>query len=127
MGGQTKFLLGGLALLLIIGGLVYQRSRPSSYSTNPEPTPSNITLRLQIANKKLIHGEEVTRVKQGDLVKMVIITDEDEELHLHGYDHSVELVKGSEANLEFDATMSGRFVYELEESKIDLGAIEVLP
>ncbi len=46
---------------------------------------------------------------------------------MHGYDLSAELEPSVPAEISFAATLTGRFVYELEDSKIDIGAIEVQP
>lgn len=80
-----------------------------------------------IKDKKLAQGEEVIKVSEGDDVLLKIISDENEEFHLHGYDKVLELKKNTPVELKFKADIAGRFVYELENSKTDIGAIEVLP
>lgn len=61
------------------------------------------------------------------MVRITITADEDEEFHVHGYDESVQLTAGEPAELTFMAGASGRFPIELEESKTELGALEVQP
>lgn len=97
----------------------------SSPSAQPE---SNVkTFELVVENKKLVSGPETIKVTQGDQVEIKITADEAEELHVHGYDESVELEPNKQATLSFVANTSGRFDFELEKSKTDLGALEVQP
>jgi len=64
---------------------------------------------------------------QGDNVTINITVDEDEELHLHGYDVHTDLQKGIPGSLSLVASSSGRFPFELEHSSTELGALEVQP
>jgi len=99
-----------------------QVSSPSAQSE------SNVkTFELVVENKKLVSGPETIKVTQGDQVEIKITADEIEELHIHGYDESVELESNKQATLSFVANTSGRFDFELEKSKTDLGALEVQP
>lgn len=82
---------------------------------------------LTVKNNKLISGLDVLKVNQGDIVEIFITADADGELHLHGYDKSVEYKKDKQAILGFTADKSGRFPYELENTKTEIGALEVLP
>lgn len=85
------------------------------------------TYELVINGKKLTSGPETIKVNQGDEVTIKIISDETEEFHVHAYDNSVELEPGKQATLTFTAKMSGRFPFELESSKTEIGALEVQP
>lgn len=64
---------------------------------------------------------------EGDNVEIKITVDEDEELHLHGYNKMVDLTSGKAGKLDFVANLTGRFPYELEHSKTEIGALEVSP
>lgn len=85
------------------------------------------TFALLIKERKLIEGEADMSVKEGDTVSINIIVDENEELHLHGYDKSIELEKGKQGTLSFVASTTGRYPFELEKSKTELGAVNVYP
>ena len=82
---------------------------------------------LVIKNKKLVSGSDTLKVIEGNQVTINITSDGDEELHLHGYDKSIDLEANKPAKLEFNANLTGRFPFELEKSKIELGALEVQP
>jgi hypothetical protein len=85
------------------------------------------TFTLVVQNRKLIVGPHTLNVAQNDTVTIIITADEDEELHVHGYDLHIDLKKNTKASLSFVASSSGRFPFELERSKTDLGALEVQP
>lgn len=101
---------------------------PSAESTSSAQPNSQVkTFDLVVKNKKLISGPEVLQVSEGDEVTINITNDEDEEFHLHGYDKSVDLEASKAAQLKFSANLTGRFPYELEHSKTEIGALEVQP
>lgn len=85
------------------------------------------TFELVIQNKKIVSGPETIKVNQGEDLTIKITSDEAEEFHVHAYDNSVELEPNKQATLTFTANLSGRFPFELEKSKTELGALEVQP
>jgi len=98
-------------------------------ATTPSPTPQSKVkiFELVVKGKKLVSGPETITVNESDEVTIKVTADEPEEFHLHGYDKSVDLEKNTPAELTFTANLTGRFVFELEQSKTDLGAVEVQP
>lgn len=125
---MNKTYLSTLAALVVLalswfGIAHYQHSSPTSSAD----TPVQKSFTLVVEGRKLVMGPSVLSVTQGDVVTIHITVDEEEELHLHGYDKSIDLEKGKEGSLVFDASASGRFPFELERSKTELGAVEVAP
>lgn len=120
--------------VLILGGLfvfiksqnITQTSQIKETTTSVTPTNQK-TFDLIVKERKLISGPEILKVNQGDEVTIKITVDENEEFHLHGYDKSVDLTANQTTELKFTADISGRFPYELEESKTELGLLEVSP
>jgi hypothetical protein len=111
-----------IVVVAILGGVwFYFGSGAAPY------TPSNKEFVLQLKDANLVAGPNVLTVQQGDTVTIKITADAEEEFHLHGYDRSVDLVPDQEVSLTFVADLSGRFPYELEKSKIEIGALEVFP
>ena len=90
-----------------------------------EPPADRFELRVQ--DRKLASGPAVLKVQQDDAVEIHIVSDQAEELHLHGYNLKLELTPNQPATLVFKADRSGRFEYELEHAGIELGALEVSP
>ncbi len=116
-------------IYLIIGVLVllglFYILKPKSI-TAPQ-TRNTKTFDLVVKGKKLASGSADLKATEGDQVTINITNDEPEELHLHGYDKSVNLEASKSAQLTFTANLTGRFTFELEHSKTELGALEVQP
>jgi hypothetical protein len=72
-------------------------------------------------------GPQRVAIPVGDSVEIVIDSDHDDELHLHGYDLHLDVKANEPATLHFVADHTGRFDCELHHSDIALGALEVQP
>lgn len=121
---KKNIIFFGIAIVLL-GGLFFYIKSSNSPVAQVEPT--NISFQLKIVNRKLVSGLPTLQVKEGDNVTIRITVDEPEELHLHGYDKSIDLEKDVEGSLTFTANLSGAFPYELEKSKTEIGTLEVFP
>ncbi len=119
---RVIFALVFLSATLLAGYTIYA-ARSASLADGPRKRDFS----LVIEGRRIVSGGSTIRVGQGDLVSLSVTADEEEEFHLHGYDRSVDLSPGISATLVFAATDSGRFLFELERSKTELGAVEVLP
>ncbi len=125
--------------IIVLIGLFYLLKPKSNSSPTPTANPSTESTSsaqvetsskifdLVIKNKKLVTGPDTLKVTEGDEVTINITSDEAEEFHLHGYDKSVDLEASKEAQLTFSASLTGRFPFELEKSKTEIGALEVSP
>lgn len=126
--------------LVVLGGLFIllkpqQQSQNTTQVTSSlnqtisSPTPdSNIKkFDLVINGKKLVSGEETIKVNQGDEVVIKVTSDENDEFHIHGYDKFADLKPNQPAEIKFIANLTGRFIFEMENSKTDIGALEVQP
>ena len=71
-----------------------------------------IRITVAIKNRKVDPEQKTIRVRQGDGVELIFTSDEPAELHLHGYDRTIEVVPGTPAPLRLDARIGGRFPVE---------------
>lgn len=140
MGKNNLIYLAVVVVVLI--GLFYLLKPKTSSAPVPAPSSSgestssanassamssNVkTFNLEVKDKKLT-GETTLKATEGDEIIFSVASDISEELHLHGYDKHVDLEKGKTVQLKFTADKTGRFPFELEEDKIELGALEVQP
>lgn len=92
----------------------------------PQALPP-LEVELRIEQGQRVEGPEHIRVRQGERLSLRVITDQDDELHLHGYDLRLDLRAGESAQLDFTALHAGRFDYELHRAHRTLGTLEVLP
>ncbi len=65
------------------------------------------------------------QVESGEQVTLAITSDVADEVHLHGYDLTTELVPGAPAELTFAATIPGVFEVELHEAGTVLLSLQV--
>lgn len=74
-----------------------------------------ITFEVQMAHRKLASAESVLRVQQGAEIVLNFRSDQQLELHLHGYDRLVRLRAGEVTTLRFAAIVTGRFPIEVHD------------
>jgi len=67
---------------------------------------------ITIKNRKVEPAQKLIRVTRGDAVELEFSTDEEAELHLHGYDRLIKVEPATTAVLRLDATIAGRFPIE---------------
>ncbi len=128
--------------IILLGGLFFlfkpsateapQTATEQKNITTPKtisPTLSEIALDFEIIikDKKLISGPATIQVSEGDEITIKVTSDEPEELHVHGYDKSIGLEPDIPATLTFITDTSGRFPFELENSQVEIGILEVQP
>ena len=107
-------------IVLILGGLFFLL-RPDT----PEGAPRERTFDLSIEEGEMSPAE--ISVDEGDRVTLRVSSDEPMELHLHGYDVEREVEPGQEAELHFEADLTGRFEIEDHESEREPGVLQVRP
>ena len=66
-------------------------------------------------------------VRLNERVALRVTSDVADEVHVHGYDVSVEVTPGETAELAFDASIPGVFEVELEERHREIMKLEVRP
>ncbi len=118
----------GIATLLtgvLIGIFLANAERAQAPSSLPQD--KNKTFSIIIIDRRLVDANREFTAIEGDTVSLNISTDEDEELHLHGYNKSIAITKGKLSVLTFIANATGRFPFELEHAGVELGAVSVYP
>lgn len=85
------------------------------------------TVRVTVENGAPKGGIVRATLEKGDRVVLVVKSDVADEIHLHGYDRSVDVVAGGTARLRFRATVVGRFEVELESRQIQIADLTVEP
>lgn len=128
---NRNYLLYLAGLAIIVGAFFAfkpnQVAAPTSSTQSATSSTQVKTFDLDIQNKKLSSGPAKIQVGEADHVIIRISSDTEEEFHLHGYDKSVNLKPGETVQLDFDATLTGSFPFELEQSKVELRSVEVTP
>ncbi len=127
-------LLATIGILVLVG--IFFLLKPPTAKTpvmtpqekvSQAPADTAKVFAVTIKDKKIVSGQETFTVNEGDTVTISVTADEEEEVHVHGYDKSVDLEPNEQATLSFTANLSGRFPIELEHSKTDIAVLEVQP
>jgi hypothetical protein len=144
---KTSLAFLGISALLLIGLFLLFRPAPQPQAQTIEPViaaapatvptvpvvpvvpagPAEKAFGIAVEQGRRVAGPALIRVWQGTPVTLRIRSDRDDQLHLHGYDLSLELHAGKTGELRFTADRSGRFEYELHTKHVELGVLEVLP
>jgi hypothetical protein len=93
--------------------------------TTTQQQPQVETVRIEVVGGKPEGGIVRPTVERGQRVVLVIHSDTADEVHLHGYDISVDVAAGGTARLPFVADTPGRFEVELENLGVQLAEITV--
>ena len=93
-------------------------------STQPDESAE---VEVEVAGGTSSLAGQKVKVDLGQAVTIRISSDVTDELHLHGYDLTVDVEAGGSAELVFVAEIPGIFEVELEESGLLLFELEVGP
>ena len=88
-------------------------------TATPTPKPKPPLLR---AGK-----ETALTFEEGETVRFRVVSDEAEEVHVHGYDIKKDLEPGKTETMSFKADITGIFEIELEHSGTLLAQLKVVP
>ncbi len=129
----TKKIIFGLALIVVLAVLfVWLKPKKTEAPVQnnqiaTSATPETRTYELTIADKKIVSGPTTLKAVKDDKIVMRVTADENEEIHIHGIDISLDLQAGKQGTVMFTASETGRFEFELEGSKTALGTLEISP
>ena len=115
------------ALLLAATALAASPAGCGGGSSSSARSTGPTEMRIEVQRGLVAGGLERATFKKGDLVALVVLSDEDELVHLHGYDLSAPVKANVPAKLVFRATVPGRFEIWLHRRDVPIGAITVEP
>jgi hypothetical protein len=117
---NQRFVLLGLALVIVVVAAVAIGSGGSSNSTK-SAGPTTIVVK----NGQPVGGVKSVTFKKGGTVDLTIKSDTADEVHFHGYDVHKDVTKGGSVHFRFPASITGRFIVELENHKQTLANVTV--
>jgi len=100
---------------------------PQSPTPDGQPSPRRdvVVVEARISGGAVQTDGERVEVGLGKTVRLVILSDENDELHVHGYELKRPVTAGKELTLEFVADIPGVFEVELEEAGLPLFELRV--
>ena len=105
-------------------GVTVTEEQPAD-TTPAEPGVQRFSAQLE--GGSVVGGIQRWQVAQGDDVRIVVRSDVDDEIHLHGYDIEKPVGPGKPATFAFGATIPGRFELESHESGGQIAQLDVQP
>jgi hypothetical protein len=99
----------------------------TSSETTTTAAPKPVEVAIVVENGAPKGGIVRKTVSKGDDVVLVVTSDVADEIHLHGYDKSKDVLAGGTIRLPFTATLPGRFEVELEQRGIQIADLTVNP
>jgi FtsP/CotA-like multicopper oxidase with cupredoxin domain len=117
---------------------------PSSSSSSATSTPAasapatststaaTTTAQAPVKTVRVVNGQPQGGIKtlsfqKGDRVRLRVVSDVADEIHIHGYDVKKDVAKGGSVQFSFPATIEGRFEIELENAGTQIANLEVRP
>ena len=82
---------------------------------------------IEIKGGQPVGGVAELEVAKGDDIRFIVESDVDEEVHLHGYDVSMDVKAGGTVEFNVPATTDGVYEVELEHSVVPIAEISVVP
>jgi Cupredoxin-like domain len=122
MSRNQRFVLLGVALVIAIVAAVAIGSGDSSTSTK-----SAGPVTIVVKDGKPDGGVKSVTFKKGATIDLTIKSDTADEVHFHGYDVHKDVTKGGTVRFKLPASITGKFVVELEDHKQTLANVTVEP
>ena len=133
-------LLAGLLLVLALGGCASgdDDSGDAGTTTSPAATSSGsassspateteqaVEISVAVTDGKVEPKPHRVEVERDSQVRLIVTSDVDDELHVHGYEIEKELPAGEQVTIEFTADQAGVFEIETHETELQLAQLEV--
>ena len=119
---QRIALLIGAVFVMAAGFAAALSSSGSSHHT-----PGDRFARVHIIGCKPRGGIQSVIVNRGDRLHLTISSDCADEIHVHGYNIKQEVPRGGSTTFNFQTTIEGIFVVELESRSEQIASLEVKP
>ena len=100
-------------------------------ASSPSPRPSRseqpnvVEVEISVREGKLTPPPRRVEVEVGQLVRLMVTADVQDEMHVHGFDVSKDVAPGRPTTLEFVADQQGVFEVELELAGLQLVQLQV--
>jgi hypothetical protein len=113
---------------------------PETTTPSSTPPPSSTSAAANTPSETAFAGTEIVvavkggtvdppthrvKVAKGTEVRLLVTSDEADELHVHGYEIEKELPAGEQVTVDFTADQTGVFEIETHESELQLAQLEV--
>jgi hypothetical protein len=103
-------------------------STSTSTSTSPQATSAPPAVKtVRVVDGQPQGGIKTLSFQKGDRIRVRVVSDVADEIHIHGYDLAKEVEQGGSVQFSFPASIEGRFEIELENAGTQIANLEVRP
>lgn len=104
-------------------------------AASPAPAPASPTPAEPAATEIVVQGKAVEggtadiEATKGEVVSLTVSSDEPGEVHVHGYELTLDVEPGAPATVSFEATLDGIYDVELHlaDGEVELARLTVNP
>lgn len=96
----------------------------TTVATRPAPPPIPT---VRVRGGQPVGGIEKVSVRSGQRVRLRVVSDQADEIHVHGYDITRKLAGGQPVTLAFPARLEGVFEVELHGTGTQIAELTVSP
>jgi hypothetical protein len=98
---------------------------PSSAPAVPDDSQAAQEVQVTVAGGKVSGDTGRVKVKLGSRVRLTVLSDAADEIHVHGYDLTQDVTASQPAQVEFVADQPGIYTVELHDSRLELTRLQV--
>jgi hypothetical protein len=100
---------------------------PAAARTTPARPAAPVVPRIVVRGLEPDGGVKKLVFRKGDTIRFTVISDQPEEIHLHGYDVAKDVAPGRPVTFAVPANIEGIFEAELEHTGTQIASITVEP
>lgn len=102
-----------------------QATSDTEATTTTSTGPVDQEIRVEVKGGDVVGGVQTVSVKLGSRVRLEVLADVNDDVHVHGYDRFVGISPPEPAVIVFEADIPGVFEVELEDAGITIVELEV--
>ena len=122
---RVAMIAGVCAAALVLGGCGGDDEETATTSAAASTESASAVPTLTVEGGQPVGGTQTLSADLGAPVVFDVTTDEADELHIHGYDKTVELPAGTPTRVEFTADIPGVFEIELHHAGTEIAQLRV--
>ena len=125
---QRLGILAATVVVLILAFVLLRPGGDDGGSTAPSASTAQPAVKtVRVVGGKPQGGLQTVSFVKGDRVRLRVVSDVADEIHVHGYDLKKDVAKGGSVEFTFPATIEGVFEVELENAGVQIANLEVRP
>jgi hypothetical protein len=114
-------IIGGAVVVVVVAFVLLSGGNDKKHSAK------TVTKTVTVKNAKPAGGIQKISANKNDRIKLEVVSDTADEIHVHGYNFMKDVPKNGSIAFDFKATIDGSFEIELEGRKQQIAELDVAP